>query len=257
MTDIVVAETGYVSEAPTLARLAAIANREHLKVQSAAQEALAHSILAGEALLAARDRVPPGQWIVWVEENVTTIAYKTVMTYAYLAANKGLLEHMPESTNSQNRALSYLRGLDVEKDSRMHGAWRALPEEIKEEARRLSEEGVNPGRIGKLLGVSRHSIIRWLSPEEFAQKDRKRQRQRRARTRAAARASREGEFEKAARRVGGPTYEAYSLTRKLAQQLERAHDQAESPEARRALSSALSALHSKVEDAIKVAVGLG
>lgn len=54
---------------PSLEQLAETANREFGLATSALEASVAHAILAGEALIAAKRVVPYGEWMAWLDAN--------------------------------------------------------------------------------------------------------------------------------------------------------------------------------------------
>jgi hypothetical protein len=69
-----------------LAKLAAAANREHVKALSTATHAVEHAVRAGELLAKARDLCDAGQWTEFIESNFNG-SLRTAQKYMRLARN--------------------------------------------------------------------------------------------------------------------------------------------------------------------------
>lgn len=83
----------------SLSALAAEVAVEHQKAQRSATAAIAHARRAGELLLAAKARLPHGQWLPWLKENCA-FAERTAQRYMTAATP------LPKSDN-----VSYLPGV--------------------------------------------------------------------------------------------------------------------------------------------------
>jgi hypothetical protein len=59
---------------------------EFNRAEKAANTALDHAVRCGQMLRAAKERIPHGSWMKWVENN-TTLPHSTVTTFMHLAAN--------------------------------------------------------------------------------------------------------------------------------------------------------------------------
>jgi hypothetical protein len=76
----------------SLVDLAARIKTEHTAVSSALKESLRHAIAAGELLLQAKDQVPHGQWLPWLEEHCS-ISERTAQLYMRVAKNRTEIEN--------------------------------------------------------------------------------------------------------------------------------------------------------------------
>jgi hypothetical protein len=97
-------------------------NDAHAVVVSSARTALSKAIACGEALIAARDAVGDGMWLVWLRKNLT-FSDRTAQVYIQLAENKLVLESWlkdnAQSTAEQSMAaaLRHLRGTPPQRKS--------------------------------------------------------------------------------------------------------------------------------------------
>ncbi|HSS63925.1 MAG TPA: DUF3102 domain-containing protein [Gammaproteobacteria bacterium] len=67
-----------------LRRLAADISAEHDAARAAAEKAAGHAIRCGELLLQAKEKVPHGQWLKWVDENCG-LGTRMIQAYMRLA----------------------------------------------------------------------------------------------------------------------------------------------------------------------------
>jgi DNA-binding transcriptional MerR regulator len=232
----------------TLDDLAQVVNEEHSQVQIALSHGVMRAIRAGEALLEARERVPKGEWVSWIEDNleVDRGIVKTYMRLAYyqeelLASGRG---------SSVKEAVAALRGLPG--IARSYGPVKS--DEAKREAKRLHEKGVPLREIARLLDTTHTTVKMWVDPE-FKRKRLKEGRERNRQVSAAKRALRRQEREKAIKRIGGSAAGAYSLIRRCAVELDQAIQNVEHRELEVALRSALENLY-KAEDDVVRALGV-
>ena len=219
--------------------LADIFNREHGLALQAVRATVLHAIQAGEALLAAKDQTRPGQWTRWLKD-VFTASPETANVYMLLAHQKAEILANPE-IQSVSQARRYLREIGkVREEHGSQGRGVYVSEAIRDEARALKSEGRTLGEIAAELGFAVSTVHGWVNPESIAQR-RTRQRRTKARRRAAQRALKLHEQDRAVRKAGGPVAEAYSLTRKAGQQLQRAFDATDDVAIKNAISRALDA----------------
>lgn len=243
-----------IRDAATLDELAATINAEHRAAELAADdaraamsEAIRHAIAAGEALTAAKSRVPPRTWGRWLDENVE-LSRGSAYRYMRIAHYQDHLASLGERITLKN-AGELLAGLpDV-------GTRGRKPNEQREEAQRLAAEGVPKAEIAALLGVDRKTVHNWTDPAAYKRWLRRKN--------AAARRRREAqqllaqkERDEAVRRKGGTAASAYALLRRTATELDRAISQATAGEERDALRSALRAAH-QAEDEIVRSLKIG
>jgi hypothetical protein len=91
-----------------LAQLTATAQREHLAVGCALGNALAHAMAAGDALLAARELVPPGSWQAHLRKH--DISERSARVYIQVAKARAVLERQSSAGPlSIAAALAYLK----------------------------------------------------------------------------------------------------------------------------------------------------
>lgn len=201
------------------------------------------AILAGEALIEVRQRVPRGRWEAWIDEN-TTISKVTANRYVRMATYRDVIGEAPSLVVAQ-RLLS--------ERPATHGPGSGHPEELKEMARRmLRRKGATVAGVAREIGVSRPTIRDWGKSTRQLKADEQRRVAERAKRQAERRRSKR---DATAKRVGGDVAEAYSAIRRATQAIERAHGSQEKPAIRRHLSTALHRAYA-AEDEIVKALGL-
>ena len=226
-----------------LDELATTVIAEHQFVLKAATTAVNHAIRAGQALMVAKKLVPQGEWERWLETECG-LASRTAAQYVRLATYKALIP--THVHHSQTEALLYLRGLPG-----IDGASnKPYPPETKHEAHRLSTTGLYQRDIAHILGVSKSTIDRWVGQGKKGKGDRRRYREK-----AARKALRRQERDRAMLKAGGSIGLCYSMIRKTAQALDRAHGEESDREIRLALGVAITKLH-QAEDHIVRALGI-
>lgn len=98
-----------LDRAPTLDDLAETARREHRLAVQASVSMVEHAIRAGDALIAAKERVPKGQWGAWLEENFRA-SRETANGYARVALYQDRVRADLQNPTLRD-ALRYVRGL--------------------------------------------------------------------------------------------------------------------------------------------------
>lgn len=225
--------------AESLSELTQRANREHGLAEQALGQALDHVIKAGEALSEVRRNYEHQfkGWEKWVEENFDggrTVASFYMRIFEY----RDIVEGLP----NVRQAMQRLKGMPALRPP----GYRGYSEEVREEARTLSANGMNHAEIARLLGVSPITIKNWLDPEALkrhrkrvAERSRKQREERRKQKQEAAQRA----AERDARRVGGALAEAYSLVHKLEAPLVRAEREATDPVIKKKLGEAIYDQH--------------
>lgn len=221
-----------------LDELAATANREHGLAIGAAMDAVSHAIRAGEALLAAREQVPMGDWSDWLAANFIA-TQQTAQRYCRVARHKGAILESEAPTLEDGLAL--LRHVEPE---RRHS------DATRRRVREVFEAGNSIRATAVIVGISRTAAARILNPEASRRHEIEQGRRREAARKALKREQRA----KAAKAVGGDIGEAYSLVRRLADTLDGAAAREGDIEARTAIAKALHSLY-RVEDQIVRAIG--
>lgn len=227
----------------SLAGLAEIANREHGLALAAGMSMLDHAIIAGEALLAAKVSVPWGEWEAWVAREFSG-SVSSATNYMRYATYKAVLGEL--GVTSQVVAKQKLKELALVRSADHFG----MPKSLRREACALVKAGRQQKEVAELYGVSQSTLWAWINP----QAKRERNIGYRRRRKLALAALRKQEQADAARKVGGNIGEAYSMARKLAEEIDRAIACEGNPEARKALTSAYGSLR-RVEDEINKAIG--
>lgn len=149
-----------VVETPEEARLRALGEtieREHAAVVSAAESMLSHAIACGEALLAAKEIVPAGEFGAWLDRQMPMGLRKSMCRhYMRLAALKEHVDHELSITSN----IKLLRGMDP-----ISAGTPRVDAEVKEEALRLHATGqFNRAEIARMVGVHKHTIYAWTDP---------------------------------------------------------------------------------------------
>lgn len=215
----------------SLDALAATVNREHAAAERAAESALAHAIAAGEALIEAQRRVPDGQWVAWVQENVE-LSVGTSMTYMRVATYRSVLGAYMTVSDAK-AALAGFPG------RRNGGRYPPVREEVLAVVRRLRAAGQSAEAIAEWHGVSTSTIHRWLDPAAQAKGaayTRRYLRRRQAAMAALRERDRERAIKVAVRKAGAAMAELYAVTERYQDILAQAHRETTDTEARRELS---------------------
>lgn len=137
-----------------LDRLAGKAAREHTLAVAAGLDAFQHAINAGEALLAAREKVERGHWSDWLADTFLDWSESAARNYMRLAKNKDLLAE--RNVNSIRAGLALLTQEGVP-DTRINLDKRATARSM---VGRLSQR-----EIAEELGVSLGTVQNWIAPE--------------------------------------------------------------------------------------------
>lgn len=236
--------------APLLADLAATANEEYRLCEQTAATPLQHAINAGEALLQAKEQVPPGKWGAWIAENFQG-SRATARNYMRWAARKD--ELLSNGVPSMRAATDFLCGDEV-----LERGWSVYEGEPREHAIRLVETGLPKARVAEQLGVTKQTLSRWTNPD-YDRQQRARQDRTRKRAQAARKALREQEraraIKTAARKKGGAIAEAYADAERTQDILGRAREQFDSRWDKEMLAEAV-ALHNKYRDKIVQLLGV-
>lgn len=191
---------------PTLDQLAATANTEHEAALAAGHAMLLHALAAGEALLAIKSQLRYGEWSAWQDGNLR-LSRQDVQLYCRLATHRQVVL----DSGVQNRAAAehLLRFLPMtEKPGN----------ELREEARRLIEQGSTQRQAAALLGVSHSMVAHAVNPALYARKlayMRERSRRRAEERRALQQAQRQEAIKKALVKAGEATNEAHRLAIRL------------------------------------------
>lgn len=242
--------------APSLAELGEVINREHEAALAAAYSSLMHAIRAGEALHAAREQVPRGEWETWIADNCPQVT-RMARNYIRLAVYRN---RIPEEIEEASKALMYLRGLPA-----TDGTGPAVhPPAVREEALRLVADGVSLREAGRMLGIGRNCVARWVREQTGgpAHGHTKRDRgvraallRRKLAEQALREKARDRAIRQAVRKAGAATAEAWAMAERMQNVLGQAHRESTDPEARRALSLA-GEHYRKMRDEIVRALGV-
>lgn len=228
----------------SLENLAEVANREHRLALESGMAMVEHAIAAGEALLAAKEKVRGGNWTSWLAENFP--GSRTVaLNYVRIARNRELL---PDRVRNIQEALWLLSSSPATR----HGTKTdELPDALTAHAQILHGEGLSYEEIASELGCSPSAVWRRLNPASYR---RYRERNNRIRKNAYS-ALRQAERDRYVRRANGKPGKAYEMLRKVQEELARAIADAESPDVRAELQRAQPALY-EAEDSIAAAARL-
>lgn len=140
----------------SLGELASVAAKEHQAAMKKGLEMLSHAIHAGEALLAAREQVPRGGWLGWLEKHfpATPATANNYMRIAYYKAE------LPKELRNVSDAMYSLRGLPGITGTSPQTRY---DDDLKETARRLSRSGLPGKEIASRLGVPQPTVSTWVS----------------------------------------------------------------------------------------------
>lgn len=221
-------------ESMTLEQLASVAESEHGMVELAAEEALAHAIRCGAALLVVWRRYRDKEnWHRWANENLS-FSSGCAGTYIRICLYK---DSLPPEVSTVSGALRGLRGLPPV------GRQGRKPHEAQTvaEAKRLRAEGFPLRTVADMLGVAPQTVSRWTVPGARAkaqQATKRSARRRREAARALAEQQKRDEQRRLAAQAGGSLEKVYLHFRKMADEIPRAIEAATSPEEREALRGA-------------------
>jgi hypothetical protein len=235
--------------------LAATANSECRMTEETLQrglsEGLTHAILCGEALLAAQERVPVGEWVKWLEERFiagkgTAQEYMRVATFRETLKSHGI--------KSLYSAVGFLTTKQLVRSPNR----RSYPAAVRELVVGLCADGASIVDAAQLADVPVATARRWLDPA-YAQRQRESSsraaRRRVLARRALRRQERQEAIERALVKEGEAFNEAYTLVTRLDGLLGQARKEAESGEKRIAINEA-HALRDKMMDALVRALGV-
>lgn len=212
----------------TLGELAVTALREHDLALSAGVSMVDHAISAGEALLAAKARCAPGQWLAWLAANFS-VGEGTAQTYMRIARHKDRVR----AAMTLTEAREYLTGID----GAARGPARRYPDWMREAAADMVEQGRSRTEIASELGVSTTSI-RWWTDAGAVERNRS-LRVARDRAQAAERDRRaRASLERAARAAGTAMSQLYADAERMQDVIGRAHSETSDSAVRAALARA-------------------
>lgn len=234
--------------AARVAELARIANEQGNIVLLRGEQMLEAAILCGHALLEAQRLVGWGSWEPWLDEHfsqsrVTAAVYMRCATYEEIVRSSGV--------TSIAAARRLLAAMAEETGERRPNAAQA---ELAAKAKELKAQGLTHREVASMLDVPVEQITYWTNPDAYRKRiasNRRRKQRADAARRALARQTRD----EAIRKIKGPSSEAYSLLRKAAQALDHAQAEADTPEVRAAMLTALGKVHD-AEDELVTALGI-
>lgn len=229
---------------PTLAELADTANRGHGRIQRSIESVLETALEVGESLLAAKARIPRGQWSAWLDSNFVCGSGLTARRYMRVATYRAQLER--EQVPSLNAACALLA--DLPHANAIAAQARA------DEAQEMLASGMPQAEVARSMGVNRNTIAAWTSEAKRTAHARS-QREWRARRRQERDALRREQARRTARATGGAFAELYSMAERMQDVLAQAHRETEDRAARSALSEA-GVHYRKMRDEIVRALGV-
>lgn len=234
-------------EPPSLAELAATANREHALCEQAMRTALPHAIAAGLALIGARERVSDGQWLSWLTTNFTGSS-SSARNYIRLATYQ---ERLQLDMRVQD-AIDALAGLPAAAPAQVNGPF---PADVRNAAVAAVRSGERMRDVAERVGTSVTTIHAWANPGKRALYKSRERAKRKAAREALAKQSRDEAIRRAVRKAGAALAEAYSSSQRFAGVLAQARDEAKTDEARAALEEATAHYH-KMNDCLIRALGV-
>jgi hypothetical protein len=165
MTAAEVVTTSRGAASSDLAELAAEANRQHRSASAALNEAVARGIAAGEALLAARAKVPDGTWGSWLAENFEASDW-TAKLYVRFATYRAQLE--AAQVERHGDAVALVRELAA-------GERIATEDDLsrRRHARGRRAQGATYDEIASEIGVDPKTVYKWVNITEVAAARRK------------------------------------------------------------------------------------
>lgn len=237
--------------------LSATVDVEHGLVLDGVRNAFEHAVLCGLALLAAQEIVPQGEWMSWLETNVSysgasAFEYMRIATFQDVLRTGGY-----ETIAAARKAITELG---------LHRTQRYLVGELRnsptakpverEMAEALVKNGASFQHAAKMVGVAPCTVSRWVDPKR-AQRVRTANAQRKREHKAAAKALADQEraqiVKRAVRKAGGAHAELYTMAERMQDVMAQAHREATDSAARR--EYALAGEHyRKMRDHIVAAV---
>lgn len=206
----------------------------HAKARSAGIAMFEHMIAAGEALLRIKEQTPYGAWVEWLKTNLEDVSFGHAQFYMRCAHHQALLrEHRPADCRSANRLFASVAPSNT------------VPQELKDEARRMHKAGATYKEIAERLDLNYKSIPDWVNPKR---RERRRQ-HRRDLSLAARRAERRKQRDAAVKRKGGEIAIAYGHIRKALEALQRADRELVGGEMHDLVSRAMAGLY-RAEDSV-------
>lgn len=230
--------------------LVATFKREYALGAESARNAVGHWINAGEALLRLRDQLgmndddaKRGEFRAWLEENLV-ISREQGQRCMRMAFYRSVIEERGATT------VHAAREIMVGLPAIGKGLREPLKEELKSSVLALRDAGCSTREISETLGISTASAWRIVNPEGAAALDRRRI-ERRQKAKEEAERREQARLQKLVRQRGGSIAEAYSLVRKLAQELDRAMEGVCDPQAKAEIRRALGRVHSAEDDIVR------
>jgi hypothetical protein len=234
----------------TPTELVELANREYEASDASARKTLVHAFRSGEALLAAREKVPMGEFQSWLAENFAG-AQATAQQFMRLAYYQDQISQDLRIKDAY-RSLAGLPAIDA----KSRRGRKELPDKATiNDAARMRKEGMSFAAIGDVFGVGSETVRRWVNPQERKRINAKKRCQYRERREVQAQIKRNRRDAKV-RKAGGGTAEVYSLLRRAAQKAEALRTTgAAGSEISAALRKTVNHLHA-AEDEIVRALGV-
>lgn len=235
-----------------LLKCAQEANEHHRLAVQAAVDAVEQAIAAGESLLQCQliwDATWEGRetWAEWLDSNFDASRGLATL-YMRLARYKQQVRSSGLTTVSGAR--DYLRRIEAPPAHGLGGP-RKWPSWMRDEAKRLRQEGATLAQISGHLGVHPATIKGWLDPQGARTAQRRYKAKRRAEKAALERQKRD----QAVKAAGGAAAEAYAQIRRVLQTLDHAYAAAADNDERTAFNKAITQLH-RAEDSIVQALGI-
>jgi hypothetical protein len=241
----------------SLDELAEVVKVEHAAVAEALASAVMHAFSCGEALLVARSRFTEDDrilgrgrtgWTGWLasvglDQSQASIYMRLTHYREHIPAEAfdGFIDNAGSRRAASINSLSrYVKGLPQIQPFQGH-RYRPTSPEVKAEAARLRDEGLDLQQIADLLGFSKATINVWLNPEA-----RRRQKasaaalrvRRREDARALAEHKRRQNVRAAARNAPPALADLYAASEKMQDLIGRASTEATDPRTREALGVA-------------------
>lgn len=137
----------------TLQTLSDTVNREHALAVTAAHDVVRHAVLAGLALLKAKETVDHGEWEAWLKAH-TEVSRALAAIYMRLATYRDIVGDAP----TLRTAIDVVKGLPQASPKRPKRTWTPV-------AQQLRDSGMTYAEIGQLVGRSKKAVQVALNPE--------------------------------------------------------------------------------------------
>jgi len=234
MTDVATVELAAENLADlSLPELGRLASAEHEMGVESGLQMIRHIVRAGEALLAARNKIPAGGWLAWCDKHFIS-SPTTASTYMRIAFYQS---EIPGGTKNLIEARDLLRGLPAITGHPGSGGY---GNDIKKEAARLRRDGLTLEQVSEKLGISFSTIAKWGGKNLTA---RQKESQRKKELNAGRRALKEAERDRTMKAADERASEVYFALRKASKTLDQLRDERGQEPSSGSLTEAIARCH--------------